>query len=762
MQFFCKDSHFFINVSGPYMLKRLFLINILLLLSLLTFAAPARPGRIYLAQPDGSGFYAFIYGDEFMKVKVTSQGNAIIQEEDGWWYYALYDSTGQKVSTGCRVGETVSSEVLLNSQFIPYENIAQSASRRRALVESAEIRERGILSRIRRKVCTRAGGDVTVEKRGLILLVQFKGETERFTYTKEDFINMLTQQGYNSFGAQGSAKDYFDDQFKGMYDFHFDVSDIVTLDKERAYYGKNNQDGNDENPHMMVIDACQLLDASIDFAKYDQDGDGDVDNVFVFFAGKDEAEGGPDDTIWSHAWYIKDGAGKNLILDGVRINRYACASELISLNDNKTRMAAIGTFCHEYSHALGLSDLYDTDYQVGGFSAGTWKRLSLMDGGNYNNNGNTPPNFTAIEREMLQTGNCVELESAGEYSLLPVSEGSYCKIDSDNEGEYFLLECRTARGWDQYIGGEGLLVYHIDRSSNDAGFSEYFQRNVTAIERWDSSNEVNALASHQCADLLEADGRPDAFNNLYDSSYQNYLQSLSGLFFPYAGQSITPTTTPGFKCWGDAKVNSAISDISYRDGKVTFTFSSFYTGVFPTPVELRVEPFQNGAIVSFLSDYDFDGDAKVICDCSGETVSSQIVKPYEAGKWSCRIEGLDYSTSYSVTVYFVEGDTIGEKSEVSFMTKREQKAGYPYIYLVNVDRTEDGKFYIGSKLPLQLFNVHDAQEISWTFNGKRIELGPDCYYTITESGVLKAHIVWKDGTEETIIKEINTEEHNEE
>ena len=89
------------------------------------------------------------------------------------------------------------------------------------------------------------------------------------------------------------------------------------------------------------------------------------------------------------------------MLDGVRINRYACSSELRLSANNQPAIASIGTFCHEYAHTLGLPDLYDTDYQVGGLGAGTWRRVSLMDGGNYNNDGNTPPNFTAVDRDVL-------------------------------------------------------------------------------------------------------------------------------------------------------------------------------------------------------------------------------------------------------------------------------------------------------------------------------------------------------------------------
>lgn len=734
--------------------RRFLLLNILLFFSLTVFSKPARTDRIYLRQPDGSGFFARFFGDEMMRIKVTDDGAAVIQGEDGWWYYAEYDASGRKSSTGCRVGLSVSSDVLMRSCDIPYGQLAEIRTARKNMVLDAENHDSGILARI--KANTRSETDAPVVKNALVILVQFKGEKERFKYTKEDFRNLLNQKGYSSLGAVGSAKDYFDDQFNGKFEFNFDVSDIVTLDKEMSFYGGNDNDGGDRNPHMMIVEACQIADPMIDFTKYDQDDDGEVDNVFVFFAGRDEAEGGSEDCIWSHSWYIKDGAGRNLILDGVRINRYACASELRLSEKDQVTMASIGTFCHEYAHTLGLPDLYDTDYQVGGLAAGTWQKISLMDGGNYNNDGNSPPNLTAVERELLYPEEAEILEGTGRYTLESIVKGRYFRMDTDNPDEYFLLECRTSSGWDRFIGGEGMLVYHIDRSKNAAGYSEVYKRDVSAAERWMFSNEVNAFAAHQCADLIEADGRPDRFGNVYDDSYVNYLRIMKGLFYPYGNvASITPKSTPGLKCWGDAKIHKAILDIAYDGSKVSFDVAGFSDGSMPVPRELKKDVFQDAAIITFSSSFIFSGKAKIVCEQAGKVVSEAEIGPYEKGKWAYLIEGLDYSTSYKVYVNFLDGDYVGETAELSFMTKRKQNDGYPYICLQEVTRTDDGAFPVGAKLPLRLFNAREAKEIRWTFNDSPIVAGPGCYYLVKRKGILKAHITWEDGSEEVVMKEIN-------
>ena len=283
-------------------------------------ARPARMGKIAVTQPDGTRFYAVFTGDEYMKIKVTETGESIIQNANGWWCYAVYDSSGRKISTDYHVGSDTPRDVLDASRNIPYAalNLRAITAKRKVLFNR--------LSRSATPYRLQSVVDQS-DKAGLIILAQFNGAGEKFKMDKSDFVAMLTQSSYSVNNATGSAKEYFDSQFEGRCNFSFDVTDIVTVSQNRKYYGENDDFGDDRRPHEMVMEACRLVDGSVDFSKYDQDNDGEVDNVFVFFAGLDEASGASEEHIWSHAWYIKDGAGRNLELDGVLINRYACASE---------------------------------------------------------------------------------------------------------------------------------------------------------------------------------------------------------------------------------------------------------------------------------------------------------------------------------------------------------------------------------------------------------------------------------------------------
>lgn len=730
-------------------------------IALLASAGPAHRGPVFLEQPDGYVFEGRMAGDEFYKIITTVEGNAIIKEADGWWYYAKYTDEGEKVSTGHKVGERVSSDIRSLSLDIPFHKLAENAALKRSSVHKEET---PLIRRIMESgPDTKAGTPKT--KHGLVILAQFKDVS--FKFTKWDFINMLIQKGYSYNGAIGSAKEYFDEQFNHSIEFAFDVSDIVTLQHERAYYGKNGKDGNDENPAQMVVDACRLVDSKIDFARYDDDGDGEVDNVFIFFAGGDEAWGAGDDCIWSHAWYIKSGAGITFTMDGKLIDRYACTSELAREGQNQATsntLAGIGTFCHEYSHTFGLPDLYDTDYaKSGGFSAGLWGSTSLMDAGNQINRGNTPPYFNAIEREILGIGKPVILKNDGGYELKPINEdGKYYKIESDTEGEYYLIECRSNKRWDEGIGGAGMLVYHVDKSVRASGHSETYKNTLRAIDRWTFANEVNCRPDHQCANLLEADSRNDRFSDLKDEAYLQSVRDIRGIFFPSNGiNSIMSESRNGFIFWSGMSSEASVTNIRFGsdDSTILFNVIGFSgTEVPPVAQDITQEVFMDGAIIQFNSSRKYEGEATVVYGRTGQDTDTLKVKPYETGKYAVTLKGLQPdSKTYTASIHFEINGVVGDAVQTNFMTKKSPVVKWPYIYIGNSRLNTDGTIPVLTRIPLKLYNATNAAEIRWKFNGKKVAPEGDGYYQIKEDGTLKAYITWPDGTEEVVMKEITVD-----
>lgn len=725
---------------------------LIIFLSLAAGAIPARKGIIPLTQPDGSTFNAIFRGDEFIRIKTTTEGHAIIQDQDGWWSYAYFNDEGQRFSSGWHVGSNPPSDILSTSRTIPYSQLQKKAAvKRRSLERSIGAWEK----REQFKAVTR-DGSIPV-KHGIIILAQFKDV--RFKYSKDDFTALLTESGYSAGKSIGSAKDYFDAQFKGRTIFDFHVSDIITLNSSMASYGGNNSDGEDIAPAQMVVDACRLADDAIDFSQYDDDNDGVIDNVFVFFAGNDEADGGGEDCIWSHAWAVYSGAGYNVNLDGKRLDRYACTSELsklVSGDGSSDSLAGIGTFCHEYSHTFGLPDFYDTDYEEsGGEAAGLWYWTALMDGGNQNMNGYVPPYFNAIEREILGLCTPVTISKDGTYTLEPIHKnGQAYRIDTDNEDEYYLIECRSGKEWDQGIGGSGMLIYHIDMSSQSTGWSDSYSKNLTAFDRWTRYNEVNCRPDHQCADLLEADSRQDAFSENEIGIHRNLANNINGVFFPYT--EITSVSPERFRFWSGQNGDFTLANIKRTDNGITFSVIGFSEdSTPPIPVGIRTEAFPDAAIIQFESDRVFEGEAIVEWGRTGQEMEEMRVHSYEPGKFAAVLEGLlPGNKTYTVTVSFVKNEVVGESRSASFMTKKNPAVSWPYIYINPSLKNPDGSFAAGTQIPLRVYNSGDAAEIIWTFDGMPVKYPASGYYPIVKSGVLKAEILWEDGGETVIEKEL--------
>lgn len=704
------------------------------------FAAASPTDReVVLCQPDGRTFSAHLRGDEFFHVLKTMDGCAIIKDDDGYYCHALFNSDGSRYSSGYRIGDSgTPAEVVAASRQIPYRLLSANASamRRPVMASGGEPLMKKVL---KSRSMTKADGPEL--RHGIVILAQFKDVP--FTFTREDFVEMLTKKDYSENGATGSAIDYFNAQFNGRVEFSFDVSEIVTLPKARSYYGKNynNIDGNDFKPAEMIAAACTLADAEIDFSRYDDDGDGEVDNVFVFYAGADEAQVGDPDLIWSHAWYIKDGADINLTLDGKVINRYACSSELSGTSD----MASIGTFCHEYSHTFGLPDFYDTDYEGedGLISAALWNSTSLMDAGNYNNNGHTPPYFNAVEREYLGISE-PEMLAEGEYVLEPISEnGRYLRMDTETEGEYFLIECRSGKEWDAYINNgtgpaSGLLIYHVDKSSSHLIYSSVYGKETTPEERWGAHNEVNANPEHQCADLIEADGRTDRVTSTGG-------RDLTGIFFPAGSTSFTPDGTPAFKDWDDNLSPLSIVDISMEGDNVRFSVVKT-TGVTPVANSVTVDEFQDAAIISWKSNISTTRTAYLTGSWDGKEVG---VTPYSAGKYSYTAEGLSPGKKYTLSIRFMSDEEgYGDKTAGEFTTRRlPENNAFPYISFPVSGKAADGSFVKGTKIPLRVINAPEAESVVWHFDGERITAADDGYYTIDRSGELKAEVIYPEGKE---------------
>lgn len=678
-------------------------------------AGPAWKGTLTLEQPDGTTIQARLAGDEFGHVMTDLSGNALIQNEDGFWCYAVYSPDGTVHSSGVIAGKGIRPASAGN---IPYGILNRNASQLRRQAMDAMTRH--------------DNATMPINRRCLILLADFPDM--KMTHPAERFEGMIN-------GSENSARRYFEDQFMGAASFTFDIAPIVTLSRTHDYYGKNNSKGKDAKAAEAVAEACCLAhENGIDFTPYDNDGDGTVDNIFIFVAGRDEAEGGGDNCIWSHAWSLS-AAGIDLTLDGKKIGEYAITTEFSLRKNGKYMFRSIGTFCHEYSHTLGLMDMYDTDMESsGGKSECLWGSTSLMDTGNYNNEGKTPPYYNAIDRDMLGIGKPEELKE-GHYVLEPIDHnGRFLKFNTSTEGEYYLIECRAVSGWDRYMGGNGLAIYHIDKSDSPAGYSPVYDREATARERW-LSNEVNCRPKHQCADMIEA-----------------YVKAtdVSQVFWPYGrNNSFSSQSNPAFKLWDGTYSPLAITDIMLEGDNVSFNAVRSESSSPAKVMSSRKDIFQSTAIIQWSTDIaDSNAEALVSWGPSGKETFEEKVQPYSPGQYAIRLEGLKPSTAYSMHIHYETGGVKGKETAIAFTTRSLYSDGYPFIYLNSVQRNDDGTFPSGSMLPLVVFNLVNAQGSEWLMDGRSIIPGANGYYKLTRSCVISVRITYIDGATDIIEKEI--------
>lgn len=387
------------------------------------------------------------------------------------------------------------------------------------------------------------------ERKGLIVLVQFDDLKFEEGHDAEHYMNVANTRGFtNSKGYNGSVRDYFYDQSDGQLDYTFDVYGPVTLPNRKDYYGGNSATtGRDKNVKAFVQQSLNAVKGLVNFAPYDNDGDKWVDNVFFIYAGYGEADSNDDDAIWPHMYYLYDGYGVYFSQNGVKVNVYACSME----KQGNNMEGGIGAICHEFSHCLGLPDMYDTG-DVGNYGNNSW---DIMHAGNYNGNSFRPCGYTAYERNYCGWRDIKELtgENVTIENEKGIAEGgqAYKMTNPGNSNEYFIIEPRTKTSWDSSLPGEGILVYHVDYNR----------------DAW-VKNTVNNERNHQRMAIVPAD------NDKSDSP-----KGVANDAYPYgANNSLTDTSTPSTALFnnntdGTKKLGKSIYDMKMNaDGTVSFSY----------------------------------------------------------------------------------------------------------------------------------------------------------------------------------------------
>ncbi|CDD05675.1 MAG: M6 family metalloprotease domain-containing protein [Prevotella pectinovora] len=449
-------------------MKRILISAVLSLCAAMTFAIPAKKSWKVVSQSDGTTIKVSQAGDEHLHYYITEDNVPIYKAADNRYCYL-----------------TIESGKLHNSGVLAHESAARSAKELQVMNTIHDLapiaRQMAAKKRSAAKRCVRpdrlpSKDDISVfkgSKKALVILAAFSDKS----FSKGDdaivkfYDEVLNQEGYSQNGAAGSVHDYFKDMSRGEFDLTFDIVGPVKVSKSATYYGGPSPImGGADHIGEFITEAIKKADekCDIDWKKYDWDDDGEVEQVFVLYAGYGQATGGPTGTIWPNAWTLdealqnSDGNG-GFSIDGVFINQYACSNELYL--DSGTVPMGLGVFCHEFSHCMGLPDMYDTNYG----STPTMGDWDLLAGGSYNGPqgiGWCPAGWTSYERAYAGWLELTELKAGdiikGMTSLEEADGKAYVIYNDNHKDEYYLLENHKGMGWDKYTPENGLLIIHVD------------------------------------------------------------------------------------------------------------------------------------------------------------------------------------------------------------------------------------------------------------------------------------------------------------
>ena len=558
-------------------MKRSYIIILLMLSAFIVTTAPqanavpVQPGITTVLNGDGSFIRVKVYGDEYFHYTVSEDGYLIEMAGDGpnkgYYVYAYTDEDGMIRLTDERYGKTASLTTGKNGAKVSKR---QSGMPQSAITLAMERRARMIDENMQHtfaaKRMMRAAGDAPeiTDRRGVVILVEFPDL--KFKFSKNDVEMMLNQENYSANGGRGSASDYFRENSNGKLNYTFDVYGPVEVSKGFAYYGQNSSSGGDLRAAECFAEAANIAsnEGVVDFSQYDQDGDGEVDMVFFFFAGPSESRGAPANHIWPHKWNFTsaNAGGYNLNLNGKRLNIYASTAELRGNTVQSNDMDGIGLFCHEFSHVLGLADIYDTNGSDGGTGVGMGN-YCVMDGGSYNTNATAPPYYMAFERMMIGwiDRSDIEIDDKDSYRYVTIEnvrKDGALLIPTKIPSHYYIVESRTRSGWDIGIPASGVLVYQIDRSGKIIPGTS-----MTAKQLW-NYNMPNGIAKYQCAEILKA-------NNTPVTGGASATQQR-GWVYPYReNNSVTPDTKPSSVSRWNTSDYFYLTDITYNnDGTASF------------------------------------------------------------------------------------------------------------------------------------------------------------------------------------------------
>lgn len=511
---------------------RFVLLLMLAACSLTCSAVKMQPGTKQVRQSDGTTLTVKAYGNHDFNYFTTVDGVLLCQVGKDF-HIAKIDDRGQLRSTGVLAHES-GRRGTVEQRLIESQDLALFEENMRVNANRAKEQREPLMPN---STLLPHQGNPRIP----VILVEFSDTTFSVANPKNVFDKYLNgTELFNStddpdMGMNyGSVKHYFTDMSFGMFTPEFDVYGPVRLKQPLKYYGAGSSSS--EKMNDLFRDACTMVDNDVDFSQYDSNDDGYVDLIYIIYAGYSESIiGNSTECIYPKSGTLADG----ITFDGKSLCRYGVNNELNGTPEDQASMGilinGIGLFCHEFSHCLGLPDMYPAPGSVAerciNQNLDYW---DLMDAGEYTYNGYRPTEYTAWERERFGWLTIDTLSSACDVTLSPLSEGgkAYRILnDKDASGrEYYIVENVQKTGWNRSLLGHGMLVYHVD-------YDEY---SFTV-----GGCRVNNVAGHPRMTIIAADGifMPEYFTYsiIREGTTSAEKEANAALVEKYGGMEITPS-----------------------------------------------------------------------------------------------------------------------------------------------------------------------------------------------------------------------------
>ena len=464
--------------------KHLTIFVCLMLCSLTTWAAKAVSIPVQVRQADGSVITVILRGDEHINWYTTLDGVLLVQGEDNNYYIGKVEKSGNLIATKQLAHEAHTRSQAERNLIAKQDKEKFFAYVNKIAEESENAYDNSPLTR--GPIIDSGYNGVpyfphTGSPKALVILAEFQDTTFTIQDTKKVFTNYLMNENhfsdkrYNQDQNYKGVRGYFKDCSYGKFTPVFDVVGPIKLPKAHAVYGAGN-----DRMDLLLADACAAVDGMVNFADYDANNDGIVDLVYVIYAGHSANTSGNKDTnIWPKSGTITI-SNK---FDGKSIRRYGVSNELNGsekTSKNNKKINGIGLFCHEFSHTLGLPDIYAYNTDAENQDNQGMEYWDIMDGGTGIRGGRVPASYLAWEREVMGWMNIDELKNDITINnLKSIDNGgkAYKIVNPKNSNEYIVLQSIQKGAWNQGWGdntyGKGLFAYRISYKSGKVNIFDY-------------------------------------------------------------------------------------------------------------------------------------------------------------------------------------------------------------------------------------------------------------------------------------------------